>query len=184
MTTPQHMTGAELQTLREAIGLSRKLFAPLVCVEPRTIKHWETRKTSCVPSDVVETARMFTNWVIEASESCVRQVRESMQEHGAPREVVLIRYREGSLIVIGLEGMIPEVHGAMITRTALTLMAQKIPVRIVWFDADDYARWLAIERPTHQDTQETRAAWAAQAIDRQAIPHPGDQPPASHTPDH
>lgn len=202
-TTPDHMTGAELQTLREAAGLSRDVLAGLANVQARTIKHWETRTGAAVPADVAAMVRQVAAWVLQASREGLRAAM--LQAHGGPMaagvagalagifparddapEVVLIRYRETDHMHTQdrAQGLRADVHGAMVARLVLDLQAHGMRPRVVWFDPESFAHWVQVVQglPPGHDTPAARAAWAAQAIAAQAIPHPADQPPAGHTP--
>lgn len=202
-TTPDHMTGAELQTLREAAGLSREALAELAQVQARTVKHWETRGGAGVPADVAALVRAAADWVRLTARQALRDVLQ--QIHGGPTaaaiastlagifdaasdapQVVLIRYRETAQMHTQdrAQGLRADVHGAMVARLALDLIDNGARPRVVWFDPESFARWVRPvgDLPAYADTPETRAAWAAQAISTQAQPHPADQPPASHTP--
>ena len=202
--TTGHMTGAELQTLREASGMTRDGLASLAGVEARTVKHWETRKGAAVPADVAQIVRNAARWVLQASAEALRTVQEAPH---AVSEVVLIRYRETAHMhaTDRAQGLMADVHGGMVCRLVLDLMAQGTACRVVWFDPDAYNAWREDLRhkgwgqrveilkawgdhtgqpvDTHPDTPAHRAAWAAgPALGVQAIPHPGDQPPAGYTP--
>lgn len=178
--TPDHMTGAELQTLREAAGLSREALADLAQVQPRTVKHWETRTGAAVPADVAAIVTRLAGWVLHAA----RQGLQATMEN-APRgpEVVLLRYRDTADMHAKdrAQGLRADVHGAMVARLMLDLQAHGLHARVVWFDPEAYGRWLTqeVDKP---DGAGARAAWAAHAIEAQARPHAGDQPPAGHTP--
>jgi transcriptional regulator with XRE-family HTH domain len=207
MTTPDHMTGAELQTLREACGLTREALAELAQVQARTVKHWETRVGSAVPADVAAIVRQAVAWVLQASREGLRAAELQIcgplkrtgdglvalpPQHDAP-DVVLIRYRESghmhdSDALTKSPGARADVHGAMVARLVLDLQANGLRPRVVWFDPEAFNTWRNSGARAHVvgensgDTPATRAAWAAQAIEAQARPHAGDQPPAGHTP--
>lgn len=185
MTTPDHITGAELQTLREAAGLTREVLAGLANVQARTIKHWETRTGAAVPADVAAIVQASAIWVMQAAREGLRAALREWED-GEPAEVVLIRYRETDHMHTQdrAQGLRADVHGAMVARLVLDLMANGLHPRVAWFDREDFAHWVTYVQglPIGHDTPAARAAWAAQAIERQAIPHPGDQPPPSHTP--
>lgn len=173
-------TGAELQTLREASGMTRDGLASLAGVEARTVKHWETRKGAAVPADVAQMMRSAARWVLQASAEALRTVQDAPH---AVSEVVLIRYRETAHMhaTDRAQGLMADVHGGMVCRLVLDLMAQGTACRVVWFDPESCAQWLQAEGKP--DTPANRAAWAAgPALGVQAIPHPGDQPPAGYTP--
>jgi len=192
-------TGAELQTLREICGLTREALAELAGVEPRTVKHWETRKGAAVPDDVADIVSRFTRWVLMEAAAGILRIHHDIHmntieaHHPDGAEVVLIRYRDG----YGLpaewraQGMRVDVHGAIVARMVLDLMGYGYRPRVVWFDPEAFHYWLQHEarpatrdRTTIEDSPTMRQEWAAQAIGRQAIPHPADQPPATHTADH
>lgn len=205
--TPDHMTGAELQTLREAAGLSRDVLAGLANVQARTVKHWETRTGAAVPADVAAIVHQAAAWVLQASREGLRAAM--LQAHGGPMaagvagalagifparddapEVVLIRYRETDHMHAQdrAHGLRADVHGAMVARLVLDLQSNGLRPRVVWFDPESFSAWSNSAERAHVvgensgDTPRSRAAWAAHAIAAQAIPHPADQPPAGHTP--
>lgn len=201
--TPDHMTGAELQTLREAAGLSREALAELAQVQPRTVKHWETRAGAAVPADVAAIVQAAAAWVLQASREGLRAAM--LQAHGGPMaagvagalagifqvrddapEVVLVRYRDTDHLHAQdrAQGLRADVQGAMVARLVLDLQAHGMRPRVVWFDPEAFAHWVADVQglPAGHDTPAARAAWAAQAIEAQARPHAADQPPAGHTP--
>lgn len=202
-TTPDHMTGAELQTLREAAGLSREALAELAQVQPRTVKHWETRTGAAVPADVAAMVRQVAAEVLQASREGLRAAM--LQTHGGPMaagvagalagifparddapEVVLIRYRETDHMHADdrAHGLRADVQGAIVARLVLDLQDHGLRPRVVWFDPESFAHWVQVVQglPPGHDTPDARAAWAGHAIAAQAIPHPADQPPAGHTP--
>jgi len=183
MTTPDHMTGAELQTLRESAGLSREALAELAQVQARTVKHWETRTGSAVPADVAGIVTRLAGWVLHTAREGLRQVLESPHE---PADVVLLRYRETAHMHPQdvASGARADVHGAMVARLVLDLTAEGHRARVVWFEPEAFSSWVADVQglPPGHDTPAARAVWAAQAIEAQARPHAADQPPASHTP--
>lgn len=199
-TTPDHMTGAELQTLREAAGLSREALAELAQVQPRTVKHWETRAGAAVPADVAAIVQAAAAWVLQASREGLRaaelQACGPLQSQGRARvalppqddapALALIRYRDTAHMHAQdrAQGLRADVHGAMVARLVLDLQAHGMRPRVVWFDPEAFAHWVADVQglPAGHDTPAARAAWAAQAIEAQARPHAADQPPAGHTP--
>jgi DNA-binding transcriptional regulator YiaG len=197
-TTP--MTGAELQTLREASGLTREALASLAGVEARTVKHWETRKGTAVPADVGALAQATARWVRETAAEGVKQAVAALKTQaphlkymppleypmlGLSHEVVLIRYRETEHLAETdrAQGLRADVHGAMVARLVLDLLGEGFTPRVVWFDPEAFTEWRQAITPTLPDSHALRGAWAAEAIST-AIPHPGDQPPPPHTPRH
>jgi transcriptional regulator with XRE-family HTH domain len=190
MTTPDQMTGAELQTLREACGLTREALAELAQVQARTVKHWETRTGAAVPADVAAIVRRWARWVLKTSALELARIRYClhMTTQGEPKagDVVLIRYKSTSHLPMEdrQQDIGADAHGAMVARLMLDLECDGVPVRVVWFDPEKFSDWVTQAQglPHGHDTPAARAAWAAQAIEAQAIPHPADQPPSDHTP--
>ena len=201
MTPTNPMTGAELQTLREACGLTRERLGELCNVAARTVKHWETRAGAAVPADVAGLVLPMAQLVHVMAERNRQRLQAILQKEGTtvhllgektPRNIdprdtpgpVLIRYHEAADMTQAdrLAGLLPEVHGAIVTRVVLDLMGEGFTPRVVWFDPAAYTAWATLQgQGPDQDTPDTRGAWAAEAI-KAAIPHPGDQPPPAHTP--
>jgi hypothetical protein len=85
---------------------------------------------------------------------------------------VLIRYRETAHMhtTDRTKGLMADVHGGMVCRLSLDLMAQGVTARVVWFDPDHYAQWLSTQGAA--DTPAIRGAWAALAVQIQSAPRP------------
>lgn len=180
---PANMTGAELQTLREACGLSRDELGELTSVAARTIKHWEHGRTG-VPADVAELVRKIDVLASLAANEAMQSVRMAIEQAGCmPDDVVMVRYRDAQDLAHyrpDMAGMPPALHGSIVNRLRLALPwlpgFERLPVRVVWMQPQAYEAWRsACQLP---DTEATRSQWAAQQIDTQALPHRGDQPPA------
>lgn len=198
--TPEHMTGAELQTLREAAGLSREALAGLVGVEARTVKHWENGRSG-VPADVAQVVANAAQQIANATAQKVDEMRfffhmadlcgkedqaRKTKRKKYPAEgngyLVLMRYKETAQMhpVEKDIGLTADMHGAMVTHLMQTLLAEGRFARVVWFDPDKFAIWAKFNDMVQNlgDTIVTRRRWAeSQAIPTQAKPHPGDQPP-------
>lgn len=195
---PAHMTGAELQTLREACAMSREDLADLAGVQARTLKHWENGRAG-VPDDVAALVRRIDH----ALYLCARAELDALRAAWVPGSpVALVRYKTAP----ELRGYIQaidagEAHhtstngpklwdgvpfcaaGAVAQRVAQALrfgrqeqIAQMQILSIVWFDAPDFAQWLTVHNM--QDSEAARMAWARDTVAKQAIPHRADQPPA------
>ena len=174
------ITGAELQTLREACNLTREELGELAGVAARTVKHWENGRAG-VPADVAALVQRLDATIQQAADNGARVVAQASDSHGgtAPADVVLMRYRSADDLAIyrpDMAGHPASVHGAIVQRLAATLRATGQPVRIVWMDLDDYEAWRAAQ--DLPDTEATRATWAADQVQAQSMPHRGDQPPA------
>lgn len=193
MAHPQNITGAELQTLREACCLSREELAQLTGVQARTIKHWENGRSG-VPADVAEMVTTIDN-MIEQAANQARQAIDHMQADHTPAstaspapllaDIVLLRYQTDQHLHTYRPDMarLPAgVHGAIVARVRATVRGMTdghghaVPVRVVWMQPDIYEPWrAACQLP---DTEATRSQWAAQQVQNQSTPHRADQPPA------
>lgn len=201
MTHPDHMTGAELQTLREACGLSRDELASLAAVAPRTIKHWESGRAG-VPADVAQLVRRIDqDQEIEAGAAAAmietaRRRKHPPDDPGAPGKApgpVLVRARcaddlrtfaaAGNHSGARAPGITWPAQGGAVVRIAQRMNAQRDehgqrwpPARVVWFDPCAYAAWLDARAISHSGDNLQR--WAADQVAAQAMPHRADQPPA------
>lgn len=180
MANDDNMTGAELQTLREACGLTRDELGALAGVAARTVKHWENGRAG-VPADVAGLVQRLDDTIQRAADQGADVIGTATQDqHGAaPNEVILIRYRTPEDLARyrpDMAGLPASVHGAIIGRLCSAMRANGLQrARVVWMNPDDYEAWRAALRMTDGDA--TRAAWAAEQIPAQAIPHRADQPP-------
>ena len=179
-THPPTLTGAELQTLREACHLSRDELGQLCDVAARTVKHWENGRAG-VPADVAALVARLDATIQRAADQGADVIGAGVLAHGgaAPADVVLIRYRTAEDLARyrpDMAGQPAAVHGAIVARLA-ALMRGNIPapVRIVWMNPADYEAWRFHRQ--QPDSEATRAAWAADQLTAQAIPHRADQPP-------
>lgn len=186
--TAHHMTGAELQTLREACNLGRDEFAALVGVEARTVKHWENGRSG-VPADVADVVQRLDHSIGQAVSGALVALRglhersQALTSTGAKlAEMVLIRYRTAQDLAKyqpDMHGLPLGSHGAIVQRFihGVRYLAgfEAVPVRVVWMDAPAYEAWRAACRM--DDSEATRSAWAGEQLAIQAIPHRADQPP-------
>jgi len=179
-----NMTGAELQTLREGLGLTRDDLGNLCQVAGRTIKHWENGRAG-VPGDVAALVAQLESRILQAvaAEIC----------NEAPG-LVLVRYRPGDAwrYLRTLYDWLPmapsktseaqaqavaALHGAMIVRwraaQANTARAGTME-RIVWMDSAAYEVWCQAQGLL--DNGSSLSQWAAGQVAAQALPHRGDQP--------
>lgn len=186
MTTHQ-MTGAELQTLREACGLTREHLATLKGVQARTIKHWENGRAG-VPADVQQYIEDVDHLISDEEHNELERLTQQRKTHpGAP--MVLVRYREAADTAPHLAHFLPlpaTVHAMALARLAKEVRRtpwgphrgpwEKEVARIVWFEPEAFAAWCAVHK--QPDTTATRNQWAAHTLPTQAIPHRAEQPPA------
>jgi transcriptional regulator with XRE-family HTH domain len=184
------MTGAELQTLREACHLSRENLGELTGVAARTVKHWEHGRSG-VPADVADLIRRVDALVSIAANEALSAIKDATASAGAyPADVVLLRYNTeeaeryhiaGQMACLGpmtAEGA-AALQGAIVNRVRLTLPwfpgFERVPVRIVWMQSAAYEAWRAAQGLA--DSEATRSAWAGEQVTVQAKPHRADQPP-------
>jgi DNA-binding XRE family transcriptional regulator len=176
----QNMTGAELQTMREACNLGRDEFAALVGVEARTVKHWENGRSG-VPADVADVVKRIDHAIGQAVSAGLVALRD-LRAGCASGDMALLRYRTAQDLAkycADMAGMPLGGHGAILLRfchAARYLPGfESVPVRIVWMEPAAYEAWRAA---THlADSEATRSAWASFQVATQAIPHRADQPP-------
>lgn len=197
---PEHMTGADLQTLREACALSRDDLADLAGVQARTVKHWENGRAG-VPADVAA----LVLGLDAALDACTGAEFDAIHATWEPGTVpVLLRFKTAQELREHIHATQPAhqrrghdagalwrgvpfcAAGAVALRVAIlwrfyrqqsggTVQAMQLP-RVVWFDVASYTQWQAVHNTP--DSETARTAWARAALGVQAIPHRGDQPPA------
>jgi DNA-binding XRE family transcriptional regulator len=193
MKQDDYMTGAEMQTLREACHLSREDLASLASVQARTVKHWENGRAA-VPEDVADIVRSIDATIQEAAAQELHLIRA--REHPSVKPgtfgAVLLRYKTESGNLAGLDilpaTITPHHHlrGAIAARVqagALWLHdamgGAPAVVRVVWFDVAQFEEWRRLQGLAGlHDSHALRQQWAGQALANQAIPHRFDQPPA------
>jgi hypothetical protein len=189
MTNDNNMTGAELQTMREACHLSRDDLAGLVGVQARTVKHWENGRSG-VPGDVAAVMRNIDQHATDMARHALGELL-AMQAQAAPGQVVdlvLLRYRRAADLHRchpSLKGLPEGAQGCIVARIMQSLaMAEPgsttapgagVRVRVVWFNPVEFEAWRHAQKLINNEA--ARSAWAAQALPAQALPHRSDQPP-------
>jgi len=175
---PDSLTGAELQTLREACNLTREELGDLAGVAARTVKHWEHGRAG-VPADVAALVQRLDATIQQAADQGAHAMAQAITRQGtAPDDVVLIRYRDADHLARyrpDMAGQPAGVHGAIVQRVAQEMRLRGQLVRVVWMLPDAYEAWRAAHGMP--DLETTRAAWAAHQVAAQALPHRADQPP-------
>ena len=112
------MTGAELKTLREALGLSAQWLADRAGVAQRTVSYWESG-TAAVPTDVEDLVNSLDLTLKRVVSEVVVQCRRQVREHGAPEDVTLRRYRSDADLWANrpdMQGVPVAYHAAMLSR--------------------------------------------------------------------
>ncbi|MEP6587154.1 MAG: helix-turn-helix transcriptional regulator [Polaromonas sp.] len=130
----EQMTGAELQTLRESCGLSREEFGLLASVQARTVKHWENGHSATVPADAQELARNLDQSVSAAVAADLAPLAGLQAGEAA----TLTRYQDAYSLKQSrpdLAGLPLGLHGAIVGRVRLALLARGAKVRIDWAPA-------------------------------------------------
>lgn len=187
-----YTTGAELQTLREAAGLSRDALADLVGVQARTVKHWEHGRSG-VPADVAAVAHNLAQWTRQAAQAVHTSAREWLRQFEPvqvettltatiPGPLVLLRYQQTEHMhqTDRARGARADCHGAAVGQVVQRLALDGVAARVVWFDPASFASWRQDSQA--DDTPAARQAWAErEALHAQAAPARGDQPPANYT---
>ena len=187
MQNPDNMTGAELQTLREACNLSRDELATLAGVAARTVKHWENGRAG-VPADVAALVAdidgIITREVHTTAQHAMQWAREGGRDGNPVRPAVLVLYGPESWPkwhhLGGFSALPVGVASALVSRCRLLMQAGEsgkhaMPVRVVRFDESNYLAWLKLAPDA--DDPGTLQRWAAEQVTAQAIPHRADQPP-------
>lgn len=126
------MTGAELKTLRESLGLSVQWLADRTGVGQRTVSYWETGKNA-VPDDVSQLIGELDRALKRAVSEAVVQCRRLTETHGKPQDVVLRRYRGDANLWAGrpdMAGLPVAYHAAILTRVKDELQAAGFLVSI------------------------------------------------------
>jgi len=150
-----YMTGAELQCLREACGLSRDELGARCGVQGRSIKFWETGASKTgVPADVAEL-------VINLEAQISRDTERTIERCEGVAEVVLMRTDD-------------PIRNEIASRVYLDLRSRGRVVRMAMLDPHAYCAWL--EQGGIHDSKEYSDEWARQAVKDQAKPHKADQP--------
>lgn len=156
------MTGAELRTLRDSLGLSAEQVAQLAGVRGRTVQRWEVDEWP-VPQDVAGALQRLDAQLEQAVLAAVDGLQAAQADAGAPTDVVLVRYRtEADLARYrpDMAALPASVHGALIDRVRLAFSRLGVVTRIVWMDALAYEAW----RGRRGDSESLRSAWAARQI--------------------
>lgn len=151
------MTGAELRTIRDSLGLSAEQVAGMAGVRNRTVYRWEVGDWP-VPDDVATALRDLDAQIERAAQDAIGRAT------GRADGVVLVRYRDADDLARYRPDMAhlpPCVHGALIDRVRRELENQGVPVRIVWLDPAAYQAWLG----RRADSETWRAQWAATALE-------------------
>lgn len=128
------MTPAELKTTREACGLSQAWLAQRAQVNERTVRYWESGR-STVPDDVATLVAGVDTMLDHAAAQAVEQARTMAAAHGTPDAIDLYRYSTDAELWAAradMQGLPATCHAALLARARRQLKAAGFVVRIHW----------------------------------------------------
>ena len=128
------MTPAELKTIREACGLPQSWLAARAGVNERTVRYWESGKSS-VPDDVAALISRIDAQLDTAARGALDQAQALATAHGAPQEVTLYRYDTDAELWErrpDMAGLPVTCHAALLARARRMLGAAGFRVVIAW----------------------------------------------------
>ena len=128
------MTSAELKTLREACGLSQRHLSDMAAVNERTVRYWESGK-STVPEDVEALVAQLDETLETAALAALTQARTLAQTHGAPEVITLFRYADDAALWAqrpDMKGLPATCHAALLARARRLMLANGLAVEIQW----------------------------------------------------
>lgn len=162
------MTGAELKTRREAMGLTVQWLAADRGVEERTLRYWESDKEGKgrVPADVYARIVQLETLQARLVDQALAVILPAIEQAGQiPEEpVVLTRYRtEDDLWRYrpDMKGLPATFHAAALNLIRRALAGLTIPCALRYFDVDAYEIWRAEHRLP--DSDRVRGAFSAGA---------------------
>lgn len=129
------MTGAELKTIREYLGLPASWLAAKAEVRERTVNYWESGKTP-VPDDVVELMGGLLGKRAHAVERALRLVEDvEVKQGGTPHVVTLRRFKHELDLWQAhpeMDGLPATYHAAMLFELKKELEKRGIVVEIIY----------------------------------------------------
>lgn len=156
-----HMNGATLKTVREALGLSVPWFAGFCAVQERTVRHWESGRNT-VPISVATAIREFEKAAAELVIKIVDQARSVIAKHGLPTGTIpVVRYADDedlSHYQPNMAGLPTTFHAAAIARARWAL-ACDVEIEARMLDAGAYESWR--RSINQQDSPGLRAQFVA-----------------------
>ena len=158
------MTGPELKTIREGLGLSVPSLAKLANVQERTVRYWESGKNP-VPTDVAALINKIDNEIQKTSDQALLHFIDSKTSTNNVKNVVLLRYKTDEDLWQYQESFTPlpaTCHAAMLNRVRLGIIKNGGTVQIVFFEPEKYEIWR--NKQGLADSAGTRAAWGTISI--------------------
>lgn len=151
-------TGAELRTIRDALGLPLDWVAHHTGVSPGQLRQWEAeRKTKRPPRNVA--AHLWR--LLEGQEDYIDTELDRLTGGDpAPARLTLLRFRgDGDAAAHGLN-MPATTHGIAQLRIARALEEDGIQTRMIWFNPAEYGIWLDQQPETRHDSPQMQQTWA------------------------
>ena len=128
------MNAAELKTLREACGLSQEWLAQRANVNQRTVRYWESGK-STVPDDAARIISELDVTLSRAAQEALTQARSLALVHGKAETVTLFRYASDAELWArrkDMAGLPATCHAALLARARRLLIDDGQAVEIHW----------------------------------------------------
>jgi len=128
------VTPAELKTLREACGLPQSWLAHQAQVNERTVRYWESGKSS-VPDDVAALIARIDAQLDTAARGALEQAQALATAHGEPQDVTLYRYDTDAELWErrpDMAGLPVTCHAALLARARRLLRTADFAVVIAW----------------------------------------------------
>jgi len=128
------LNAAELKTLREACGLSQEWLAQRANVNQRTVRYWESGK-STVPEDVAQLIDDLDASLSRAANEAREQARRIALAHGKQKIVTLFRYASDAELWerrADMAGLPATCHAALLARARRLLINDGQSVEIHW----------------------------------------------------
>jgi len=128
------MNSAEFKTLREAVGLSVSHVAKLAGVSERSVRYWESGRTS-PPDDVSEQLTDIDAMLNDGVNNTLFFVNEMINKHDTIGEFNLVRYRDDKKLWKKhpeFKKLPVAVHAAYLARVKRALEANGDTVNIIY----------------------------------------------------
>lgn len=148
------MTGAELKTIRESLGLTAEWLAERAKVALRTFRYWESGKSK-VPEDVISQVEHLYKNFLETIEKHTFEIKKLIKNKKT-NFLILLRYRTNQDLWEFQKEFFPmpcTFHAQILQHVKNNFKNSE--VRIIFFEPEIYKKWLKNEI----DTSAKRAEW-------------------------
>lgn len=150
------MTGAELKTLRESLGLNAQWLVKNAGMVLRSVQYLESKNKPVFP-DVEALILSVEDFVKSEAD------RLMVQLTGLETTAILYRFRQDrdlQLFLPGWRGKPSTCHAAMVAEVRRRRSNLFLPTEVIWFDPDNYFAWLA----TEPQSESSMLKWASEAF--------------------